>query len=134
MLFKNFCKKNFCLLKDKLKILIPNKQREVNELLKIKRNMTFGKKYTLKNVYDGMDNMKPLFYETSRLSKFEGILFRGKRLADVIEKLRFNKESPLPESLIWLFLTGELPNEAETKSVIESISRRSTLPERLIDM
>lgn len=134
MLFKNFCKKNFCLLKDKLKILIPNKQREVNELLKIKGNMTFGKKYTLKNVYDGMDNMKPLFYETSRLSKFEGILFRGKRLADVIEKLRFNKESPLPESLIWLFLTGELPNEAETKSVIESISRRSTLPERLIDM
>ena len=57
-------------------------------------------------------------------------MLRNYNLFDLCEKLKFKgSEEPLPEALIWFLFTGELPSESETHSVIESLHRRSEIPQ-----
>ena len=56
-------------------------------------------------------------------------MFRNYNLFELCDRLKFKgSEEPLPEALIWFLFTGELPTEAETGSVIESLHRRSEIP------
>ena len=57
-------------------------------------------------------------------------MFRNYNLFELCDKLKYkNSEEPIPEALIWFLFTGELPSEQETKSVIESLHKRSAIPE-----
>jgi hypothetical protein len=57
-------------------------------------------------------------------------MFRNDNLFDLCYKLKYKgSEEPLPEALIWYLFTGELPSESETHSVIQSLHRRSSIPQ-----
>ena len=130
MLFYNFSKKNFCQLKSKLQVLIPNKQTIIKELITKHRKKNIIKNYTGNQFFEGI----PVFYETSNYSRTNGIKYRGYRISEVIEKTTSEREYPQAESMIWTFMTGEIPTIEETKSVVDSLNQRKVIPEELIKM
>lgn len=74
-----------------------------------------------------------MYYETSLLDANEGIRFRGYSIPELQEKLPTFKGpagqgEPLPEALLWLLLTSEIPSIEQTKSLTEELNRRAKLP------
>lgn len=66
-----------------------------------------------------MRDIMALITETSVLDKNEGIRFRGYTIPEcqkLLPKAPGGKE-PLPEGLFWLLVTGQIPSEAQVKSV-----------------
>ena len=71
----------------------------------------------------GMRDIKGMVWETSLLDAQEGIRFRGHTIPDLQKKLPTipGGTEPLPEGLLWLLLTGDIPTVAEAKSVTEEL-------------
>eukprot|EP00484_Ammonia_sp_Unknown_P023588 CAMPEP_0197026490 /NCGR_PEP_ID=MMETSP1384-20130603/6562_1 /TAXON_ID=29189 /ORGANISM="Ammonia sp." /LENGTH=417 /DNA_ID=CAMNT_0042455163 /DNA_START=207 /DNA_END=1457 /DNA_ORIENTATION=+ len=77
----------------------------------------------------GMRGVKALICETSELDINEGIRFRGLTLPECEQKLPTGKvrganksEYTLPEAMLWLLLTGEIPTEAEARQLSEELT------------
>lgn len=89
---------------------------------------------TVAQAYGGMRSLKAMTYETSQLDPHEGIRFRGLTIPDcqkLLPKASFGQE-PLPESLFWLLLTGEVPTEAQVDGLRAEFASRARLPDRVI--
>ena len=70
---------------------------------------------TVGSVVGGMRGMAGVMYETSSLHHINGINYRNKNLYEIRDQAPRAKggSQPLPEGVLWLLLTGELPNEKE---------------------
>ena len=57
--------------------------------------------------------MLGMLYETSKLHPMNGITYRGHDLLEIADKAPKEEggTEPLPEGILWLLLTGEIPNE-----------------------
>lgn len=88
---------------------------------------------TIDQAYGGMRGIKGLVYETSLLDAEEGIRFRGFSIPELQEKLpKFGHGSePMPEGLLWLLLTGQVPSHAQAKSLSDELFHRANVPERV---
>lgn len=70
----------------------------------------------------------------------EGIRFRGLSIPELQEQLpvapgkSVDDGEPLPEALLWLLMTGEVPTEAQTRSVTAELHKRAELPDYVEDM
>eukprot|EP00892_Ulva_mutabilis_P002975 jgi/Ulvmu1/12679/UM094_0036.1 len=87
-------------------------------------------------VLGGMRGITGLLYETSLLDADEGIRFRGYTIPE-LQKLLPTAEGgsqPLPEGLLWLLLTGELPTQSQVRSVSEDLMSRSKIPSHITMM
>lgn len=85
-----------------------------------------------------MRGIKGMIWEPSVLDAEEGIRFRGKTIPECQKELPAAEggQEPLPESLFWLLVTGEVPTQAQVKQLSEEWAARSALPsfvEELID-
>jgi citrate synthase len=121
-------KKGFCLLKQRMKEIIPAKIREFKEVKEHYGEKKIGE-IKVNQVLGGMRGMVGLFYETSKLDAQKGIMFRGKNLFDLCEELKYKgSEEPLPEALIWYLFTGEIPNVHQIEFLIKNIQQRSSIP------
>jgi citrate synthase len=102
------------LLIDKMEGVVHKRQHEFKEFMKEYKNTHIGD-ITVGQVVGGMRGMPGMFYDTSKLSPFDGITYRGYDLYKVRELSPKAKdgEQPLPEAILWLFLTGEFPNQTE---------------------
>jgi citrate synthase len=74
-----------------------------------------------------------MFYETSLLDANEGIRFRGHSIPELQRKLPTFKGTPgdgepIPEALIWLLLTSEIPTIEQTRSLTDELRARAVLP------
>jgi len=80
--------------------------------------------------------MKGLVTETSVLDADEGIRFRGYTIPECQELLPKapGGSEPLPEGLFWLLVTGEIPTEAQVKSLSEDWASRAELPSHVVTM
>jgi citrate synthase len=87
-------------------------------------------------MYGGMRGMKGLVTETSVLDADEGIRFRGYTIPECQELLPKapGGSEPLPEGLFWLLVTGEIPTEAQVKSLSEDWASRAELPSHVVTM
>lgn len=116
-------------LKERLKEIIPEKQKQLNTLKK-----EYGDKVleevTVDQVIGGMRGMTGLLYETSKLSPTKGIKYRGKSLDDIMKHAPKFVEggAPAPEGVLWLLLTGEYPNQSELEDLSADMLRRSQIP------
>ncbi|RYG61691.1 hypothetical protein EON64_18400 [archaeon] len=82
---------------------------------------------------NGSRDVKCMYYETSLLDAQEGIRFRGHSIPELQAKLPTYKGpagqgEPIPEGLIWLLLTGEIPTAEQARSLTEELRHRSKLP------
>lgn len=119
-------------IQEVLRDQIPGKQEEMKALKK-----EFGHRVidevTVDQCIGGGRDVKCMYYETSLLDAQEGIRFRGYSIPELQEKLPTysgvpGQGEPLPEALIWLLLTSEIPTVEQTKSLTEEFRRRATLP------
>merc|ERR1719495_441244 len=122
-------------LKGVLAEKIPVVQEEVKAFRKEHGNTKVGE-ITVDMMYGGMRGMKGLVTETSVLDADEGIRFRGYTIPecqDLLPRAPGGGE-PLPEGLFWLLVTGEIPTEAQVKSLSEDWASRAELPNHVVQM
>jgi len=101
----------------------------VKALRKEMGNAVLGQ-VTVDQAIGGMRGIPGLFWETSLLDADEGIRFRGYSIPELKNSLPGAKEGgePLPEGLLWLLFTGELPTKSQVDSVTDMLRERSALP------
>ncbi len=111
---------------------IPAKQAELKKLKEKYGDKVLGN-VTVDQCIGGGRDVKSLYYETSLLDSEEGIRFRGysiPELEDLLPSFKGDPKAgaPLPEALIWLLLTSEIPSVAQTAQLTEELRSRSKLP------
>jgi citrate synthase len=68
-----------------------------------------------------MRGVKGLVCDTSEVPPDKGLIIRGIELKEITERL--------PEEILWLLLTGELPNQAELADLQKELTERSAVPQ-----
>jgi citrate synthase len=122
-------------LKEVLAATIPDQRKEIKEFVSKHGNDKVAD-VTLEQMYGGMRDIMALITETSVLDKNEGIRFRGYSIPEcqkLLPKAAGGNE-PLPEGLFWLLLTGQIPNEAQVKSVSKEWANRAALPSHVVTL
>ncbi|EDO16189.1 hypothetical protein Kpol_1014p7 [Vanderwaltozyma polyspora DSM 70294] len=128
---------------------VPNNEKTLKETFadiypaKVDQIKDFKKKYgdvvidnvTLSQTYGGMRGIKSLVWEGSVLDPNEGIRFRGKTIPEIqklLPKASSGGSEPLPESIFWLLLTGEVPTDSQVKAFSADLASRSQLPDHVL--
>eukprot|EP00298_Acanthocystis_sp_HF-20_P030302 c941_g1_i1.p1 GENE.c941_g1_i1~~c941_g1_i1.p1 ORF type:complete len:472 (-),score=126.17 c941_g1_i1:56-1471(-) len=116
-------------LHNRLSELIPKWSQEIKDFRAKHDEHSLGT-HTVKQAYGGMRSIKCMVWETSLLDSHEGIEFRGLTIPQVQEKLPKapGGEEPLPEALLYLLLTGEIPTVQQTKDLSHELALRSEIP------
>mmetsp|Transcript_9601 Transcript_9601/g.26085 ORF Transcript_9601/g.26085 Transcript_9601/m.26085 type:complete len:464 (+) Transcript_9601:114-1505(+) len=108
---------------------IPAEQERVKTFKKEHGSAVIGQ-VTVDQAIGGMRGIPGLYWETSLLDADEGIRFRGYSIPELQSSLPGAKQGgePLPEGLLWLLFTGDIPTVAQVTSVTEMLRARSALP------
>eukprot|EP00882_Tetradesmus_deserticola_P009616 GHRQ01010151.1.p1 GENE.GHRQ01010151.1~~GHRQ01010151.1.p1 ORF type:complete len:591 (+),score=227.22 GHRQ01010151.1:196-1968(+) len=108
---------------------IPTEQARLKSIKKQLGSKSLGE-VTVDMCIGGMRGIPGMLWETSLLDAEEGIRFRGFSIPELQAALPSAVEGgePLPEGLLWLLLTGEVPSKEQVKGVTEDLRRRSVTP------
>lgn len=122
-------------LKERLSEIIPEKQAEVKAFKKEYGSKILGE-VTVDQAYGGMRGIKGLIWEGSVLDSEEGIRFRGMTIPECQKALPAATPGgePLPESLFWLLVTGEVPTKEQVDELSAEWAARSTVPQFVEDL
>jgi len=122
-------------LKERLAAIIPAKQEIVKKIKAEHGEKVLGA-CTVSQAYGGMRDIKSMVYETSLLDSNEGIRFRGLSIPEVQAQLPRapGGTEPLPEALLWLLMTGEVPTKAQVESVRQDLAKRAAVPQHVSQM
>ncbi|EZA49338.1 hypothetical protein DMN91_000390 [Ooceraea biroi] len=95
-------------------------------LRKFRRNFgpTIISEITVDSLYDGLNDVKTIVRETSEISPKHGIVYRGLTIPEVIALLPRQGDSPIAEAVFWLLLTGDIPTQQQTASLIADWTSR----------
>jgi len=118
------------MLKEKLAEIIPDWRERVKKLVKESGHIKVGE-VNIGQVYGGMRDVKSLVTDISYVDPVEGIRFRGYTIPELIEKLPkpAGVEMPYAGGLYYLFLLGELPDQAAAEEVEREWKSRQSVPE-----
>lgn len=119
-------------LRSQLKEMIPEQQERLKKLKSEHGKVQLGN-VTTDMVLGGMRGMIGLLWETSLLDPDEGIRFRGLSIPECQKVLPAAKPGgePLPEGLLWLLLTGKVPNKAQVDGLSAELRDRAQVPDKL---
>ncbi|XP_024881024.1 probable citrate synthase 2, mitochondrial [Temnothorax curvispinosus] len=79
---------------------------------------------TVEDLYAGLSDVKTIVRETSELDPKHGIVYRGLTIPEVIALLPREGNSPSAEAVFWLLLTGDVPTQQQTASLIADWTSR----------
>jgi citrate synthase len=119
-------------LKQALERLVPIKQKEMKDLKAKYGDKSLGE-VTVDQCIGGARGIKSMLYETSLLDADEGIRFRGYTIPECQKLLPAYRPGgePMPEGLIWLLMTGEIPTKSQVDAFTQDLHQRSALPEHV---
>ena len=122
-------------LKTELQRKIEEHRPRTIKLLKEHSDVKLGE-VTIGQAIGGARGVRCLVTDTSYLDPMEGIRFRGKTIPETFEALPKwpGSDYPTVEAFWWFILTGEVPTEEQTKSVIEDWKVRGEVPQYVFDM
>jgi len=122
-------------LKEIVASQLPGKVEEIKNFRKAHGGDSLGN-VTVDMAYGGMRGIKGMVWETSVLDADEGIRFRGKTIPECQEVLpaAIPGGEPLPESLFWLLVTGEVPSQEQVNALSAEWAARAGLPAHVEDM
>jgi citrate synthase len=106
-------------LKDKLKEQIPSLREEARQITK-NNATTVVSEVTIAQVYGGMRGVAGLVCDTSVVDPDRGLIVRGFPIGALSARL--------PEEILYLLLTGELPDEEALLSVQQDLRSRAKVP------
>lgn len=113
------------MLKEKLAQTIPQQAEKIKAFVKENGDKVVSD-VTIKQAFGGMRGVKGLVCDTSVVPPDKGLIIRGHMLKDIAEKL--------PEEILWLLLTGELPNDVELKDLQNDLASRYDVPQYVWDI
>jgi len=113
---------------------MPAKQKELKEVSTKYSDKSLGN-VTVSQAIGGARDVKCMFWDVSLLDAQEGIRFRGHTIPDLQKVLpaAHNGGEPLPEGLLWLLLTGEVPTKDQVRSLTDELHSRARLPPHVIE-
>ncbi len=122
-------------LKDKLKRKIEEHRPRIVKLLKEHRDKVVGE-VTVGQVIGGMRGVKSLITDISYLDPEEGIRYRGYTLPEVMKLLPKVGDSEMPyvEGVLYLLLTGDIPNKEEIQEIADEYNKRKKVPQYVLDV
>ncbi|MCX7829796.1 MAG: citrate (Si)-synthase [Acidobacteria bacterium] len=113
-------------LKEKLSIIIPKYRDDIKKFVKENSKKKVGE-ITIGSVYGGMRDLPVLVCDTSEILPDKGLLIRGIPVKELSNRL--------PEEVLWLLLTGELPNSEELEDFIKELANRAKkLPQYVFEV
>eukprot|EP01023_Acetabularia_acetabulum_P050861 TRINITY_DN5547_c0_g2_i1.p1 TRINITY_DN5547_c0_g2~~TRINITY_DN5547_c0_g2_i1.p1 ORF type:complete len:460 (+),score=67.90 TRINITY_DN5547_c0_g2_i1:70-1449(+) len=91
-------------------------------------------KITVNKVMGGMRGMTGLLWETSSLDAAQGIRFREYSIPELQQKLpsAVTGGQPLPEGLLWLLMTGDLPTKQQVENISIDLQMRRKPPDQIL--
>ena len=102
-------------LQEKLAELLPEKQKEMRELVKNHGNKVMSE-VTVAQAFGGMRGVKGLICDTSLVEPDKGLTIRGTSILDLVDKL--------PEEIFYLLTVGELPDADALKTLQKDLRDR----------
>jgi citrate synthase len=116
-------------VKDTFKEKADQQAKEIKSIIEQHGNKKI-EEVTIAQAYQGMRGITGLVTETSLLDANEGIRFRGFSIPELREKLPKAQggNEPLPESLFYLMLIGEVPSQEDADHISATWARRSHVP------
>ncbi|GMH38747.1 hypothetical protein BSKO_06631 [Bryopsis sp. KO-2023] len=120
-------------LKSVLAEKIPAEQDSLKKLKKEHGTKVLGD-VTVNMCIGGMRGICGILWETSLLDAEEGIRFRGHSIPELQKKLPtvVKGGEPLPEGLLWLLLTGDIPTDAQVAALSGELKSRSKMPAHIL--
>ena len=119
-------------LKETLAEQIPGK-REAFKALKAEHGHKSLGEVTVDQCLGGARGVKCMVWETSLLDAEEGIRFRGYTIPEMKELLPTytgdQSDEPMPEGLLWLLLTGDVPTKEQVNGLTADLHARSDIPD-----
>ncbi len=112
-------------LHDKLASKIPAMRDRAKEIVS-KYGSEVISEVTVAQAFGGMRGVKSMVCETSVVDAQEGLIIRGRPIADLADRL--------PEEIFFLLCTGDLPNEMELQSLQAELGDRREVPEYVWDV
>jgi len=106
-------------LQEKLAAVYPPLRDEIKGIVKEHGDKVVSQ-VTIKQVYGGMRGVKGLVCDTSVVPPDKGLIIRGIELKNLTEKL--------PEEILYLLLSGELPTAEELADVQAQLTSRMNVP------
>lgn len=107
------------LLKQKLSQILPPQIEEIKKFVSENADKKVSE-VTLGQAYGGIRGVKATVCDTSVVPPEKGLIIRGRELAEITDRL--------PEEILWLLLTGELPNAEELKDLQTDLQSRQEVP------
>tara|TARA_B100000035_G_scaffold312078_1_gene322809 strand:+ start:965 stop:2371 length:1407 start_codon:yes stop_codon:yes gene_type:complete len=132
--YRRFNMTNTSSLKNKLKELIPEKQKILKDLKYNHGNKTIDL-VTVNQTIGGMRGIKSMLWNTSLLDPEKGITFHNKTINDLREELpkydiknsNYKTTEPSCEALLWFLMSGTIPSHEEVNDLHEELYIRSGL-------
>ena len=125
-------KRYFTTLKETLQKKIPLEIQKISDIKTI-----YGDKIidnvTVNKCLNGSRDIKSIFWEPSLLDANKGICFRGNSIEECQQKLpTFNENGQMmPEAMLWLLITGDIPSKEQTESLKQELLLRSYLSDNV---
>jgi len=107
-------------LKETLAEKIPVLRDDIKSFVKENTDMVISE-VTVKQAYGGMRGVKALVCDTSVVPPDKGLIIRGIPIDQLKDKL--------PEAVLFLLLTGELPDDAALEELKKDLKSRATVPD-----
>ena len=117
-------KKPFASLQKRLVDILPETRDRLIKVRKEHGSKVLGP-ITIDQIIGGMRGIKGLLTETSRLDALKGIKFRGLSLPECQIRLPSVKREPIPEAMLYLLITGEVPSNDETEELKQDLANRA---------
>ena len=108
------------MLKEKLTQIFPQLKADIADFLKTHGDKKVSE-VTLAQAYGGMRGVKGLVCDTSEVPPDKGLIIRGIELKNLTEKW--------PEEILWLLLTGSLPNANELADLQAELKDAEKVPD-----
>ncbi|QDZ20183.1 citrate synthase [Chloropicon primus] len=108
---------------------IPAQQERLKAIKKAHGDKVIGD-VTVGMCIGGMRGITGMLWETSLLDPEDGIRFRGYTIPECQKALPAAVEGgePLPEGMLWLLMTGEIPTKEQVDQLSVDLRKRSALP------
>jgi len=107
---------------------VPEQQERVKQIMMQCKDQKISD-VTVAQAAGGMRGVKGIISETSELDVNKGIRFRGMTLPEIQQKLPTGQcrgadksEYVIPEAMLWLLLTGEIPTAAEAAQLSQELT------------
>merc|ERR1719506_3354102 len=126
-------------LRERFEAIVPQEQARWLAIKKAHGDKSLGD-VKVEQAIGGARGVKCMIWETSLLDAEEGIRFRGYTIPELQELLPDVKgtntadNEPLPEGILWLLLTGEIPSHNQVAWLRDESHSRAELPSHVVPM